>query len=60
VGSGHAGIQGNEKADQHTKAALIDEIDRTHKTVPDDWKNWVKKSNMEEDKQNGQHRKTRW
>jgi ribonuclease HI len=38
---GHAGIQGNEKADQHAKAALIGEIDRIHKTVPDDWKYWI-------------------
>jgi ribonuclease HI len=30
---GHAGIQDNEKADQHAKAALKGEIDLTHKTV---------------------------
>jgi trans-2-enoyl-CoA reductase len=38
---GRAGIQCNEKADQHVKAALKEEIDQTHKTVPDDWKNWI-------------------
>jgi ribonuclease HI len=44
---GHAGILGNEKADQHAKAALKGEIDRTHKTVPDDWKNWINKKQHE-------------
>jgi ribonuclease HI len=38
--TGHAGIQGNEKTDQHAKAALISEIHQTHKTAPDDSKNW--------------------
>jgi ribonuclease HI len=56
---GHAGIQGNEKADQHAKSALKGEIDLTHKIVQDDWKNWDKKK-KHEDKQNGHHRKTRW
>jgi predicted secreted Zn-dependent protease len=35
---GHAGIQGNEKTDQHAIAALISEIHQTHKTAPDDCK----------------------
>jgi hypothetical protein len=58
--SGYAGIQDNETADQHAKSALKGEIDWTHKTIPNDWKNWIKKGNMLEDKQNGHHRKTRW
>jgi ribonuclease HI len=37
--SGHAGIQGNEKADQHAKAALEGETNKNYKTVADDWKN---------------------
>jgi ribonuclease HI len=30
----------NEEADQHATAALKGEIDRTHKTVQDDWKSY--------------------
>jgi hypothetical protein len=37
---GHAGIQGNEKADQH--AALQGEINKKYKTVSEDWKNWIR------------------
>jgi hypothetical protein len=35
----HAGIQGNEKADQHTKAALQGETNNNYKTIAEDWKN---------------------
>jgi hypothetical protein len=31
--SGHAGIQGNEKADQHAKATLQGETNKNYKTV---------------------------
>jgi ribonuclease HI len=37
---GHAGIQGNEKADQHAKAALQGKTNKNYKTVAEDWKNW--------------------
>jgi hypothetical protein len=39
---GHAGIQGNEKADQHAKAALQGETNKNYKTVAEDWKNWIR------------------
>jgi hypothetical protein len=39
---GHAGIQGNEKADQHVKAALQGETNKNYKTVAEDWKNWIR------------------
>jgi ribonuclease HI len=35
---GHAEIQGNEKADQHAKAALQEETNKNYKTVAEDWK----------------------
>jgi ribonuclease HI len=35
----HAGIQGNEKTDQHVKAALQGETNKNYKTVAEDWKN---------------------
>jgi hypothetical protein len=41
--SGHAGIQGNEKADQHAKAALWGETNKNYKTVAEDWENWIRK-----------------
>jgi hypothetical protein len=44
---GHSGIQGNEKADQYATPALKGEIAWTYKTVPDDWKNWIKKKQHE-------------
>jgi hypothetical protein len=40
---GHAGIQGNEKADQHAKAALQGETNKKYKTVAGYWKNWIRK-----------------
>jgi hypothetical protein len=40
--SGHAGIQGNEKADQHAKTALQGETSKNYKTVAEDWKNWIR------------------
>jgi hypothetical protein len=39
---GHAGIQGNEKADQHVKMAQQGKTDKNYKTVPEDWKNWIR------------------
>jgi ribonuclease HI len=36
---GHGRIQGNEKADQHAKAALHGETNKNYKTVAEDWKN---------------------
>jgi hypothetical protein len=39
----HAGIQGNEKADQHAKVALYGETNKNYKTVAEDWKNWIRK-----------------
>jgi ribonuclease HI len=39
---GHARIWGNEKANQHAKAALQEEANNNYKTVADDWKNWIK------------------
>jgi hypothetical protein len=44
---GHARILGNEKTDQHAKAALKGVIDRAHKTVSYDWKNWINKKQHE-------------
>jgi ribonuclease HI len=35
---GHAGIQGNEKSDQHAKAALQGETNKNYKTVAEDRK----------------------
>jgi hypothetical protein len=40
--SGHAGIQGHEKTDQHAKAALQVETNKNYKTVAEDWKNWIR------------------
>jgi hypothetical protein len=40
--SGHAGIQRNEKADQHAKTALQGETSKNYKTVAEDWKNWIR------------------
>jgi hypothetical protein len=37
-----AGIQGNEKADQHAKAALQGKTNKNYKTVAEDWKNWIR------------------
>jgi hypothetical protein len=37
----HAGIQGNEKADQHAKTAL-QRTNKNYKTVAEDWKNWIR------------------
>jgi ribonuclease HI len=34
---GHAGIQGNKKADQHAKAALQRETNKNYKTVAEYW-----------------------
>jgi ribonuclease HI len=39
---GHAGIQGNEKADQHAKVALQEETNKNNKTVAKDWTNWIR------------------
>jgi hypothetical protein len=50
---GHAGIQGNEKADQHAQAALQGETNKNYKTVAEDWKNWIR------EKQEG-IRQTEW
>jgi hypothetical protein len=35
-------VPGNEKADQHAKAALQGEINKNCKIVVEDWKNWIR------------------
>jgi hypothetical protein len=44
---GHAGIQGNEKADQRAKAALQEETNQNYKTVAEDWNNWIREKQEE-------------
>jgi hypothetical protein len=39
---GYAGIQGNEKVDQHAKVALQGETNKNYKTIAEDWKNWIR------------------
>jgi hypothetical protein len=38
----HAGIEGNQKVDQHAKVALQRETNKNYKTVERDWKNWIR------------------
>jgi ribonuclease HI len=39
---GHVGIQGNEKADLHAKAALQRKTKKNYKTIAKDGKNWIR------------------
>jgi hypothetical protein len=44
---GHVGIQRNEKAAQHDKAALQGESNKNYKSVAEDWKTWIREKQEE-------------